>query len=225
MTGPDETRPAVALGFIHRAVPGALGADGPTLVLLHGTGGDEQDLLPLAARLAPGANLLGVRGKVQEGGLARYFRRLGEGVFDQEDVMARAAELAAFLPAAARSYGFDGRLFAVGYSNGANMAAALLLLQPGLLKGAVLFRAMLPLTAPAQVDLAGTAVLISNGQSDPLTSKERAQELSRVLSNCGATVTTKWQKSGHGLVEGDLTDGATWLGWHCGASQRGPADS
>lgn len=221
MTWRDRAHHDPDLGFIHHYVTGSAGEFGPTLLLLHGTGGDEQDLLPLAQRLAPGANLLGVRGRVLEDGMARYFRRLGEGIFDEQDIAERAAELAAFLPIAAHAHRFDAsRLFAVGYSNGANMAAALLLLHPSLLRGAILFRAVLPLTAPAQVDLAGRVVLVSNGESDPLTSKERAQELSRVLTSCGATVISKWQKAGHGLVEGDLADGAAWL---AGALRDQPA--
>src|SRR6187397_432273 len=139
--------PLVNLGFEHRFVPARPdGAGRPPLLLLHGTGGDESDLLPLGEALAPGAAVLSPRGNVLENGMPRFFRRLAEGVFDEEDVIRRAHELADFVGAAAARHGFDPkRVIAVGYSNGANIAAAILLLRPGALAGAVLFRAMVPL--------------------------------------------------------------------------------
>jgi phospholipase/carboxylesterase len=212
MTGPEEITSDPDLGFIHRYQEGSGSGPKTTFLLLHGTGGDERDLFPLAQRLIPGANLLGVRGKVLEDGMARYFRRLTEGVFDEQDLIARAAELAAFVPAAALVHHFDAdRVFALGYSNGANMAAALLLLHPHLLRGGILFRTVMPLTAPVPVDLIGSAVLLSQGERDPLATRQRADELARVLETCGATVTVKWQQSGHGLTEADLSDASNWL--------------
>jgi len=153
--------------FIHVFTPGA-DPSAPTLLLLHGTGGDEQDMLPLAG-LLPGAAVLSPRGKVLENGMPRFFRRLAEGVFDVEDVKRRAHELADFVEASSASYGLDReRVFAMGFSNGANIAAAVLLLRPGVLRGAVLFRAMVPLIPDALPTLPATPVLLSNGRSDPL---------------------------------------------------------
>src|SRR5689334_24836751 len=118
------------LGFVHRFLPAA-DASAPVLLLLHGTGGDENDLIPLAQELLPGAAILGVRGKVLENGMPRFFRRLAEGVFDLQDLERRTAELAGFIENARRAYGLDGnKLIAVGYSNGANIAASLILRDP-----------------------------------------------------------------------------------------------
>ena len=135
---------SVDLGFVHRFLPPE-DESGPTLLLLHGTGGNEEDLIPLGEALAPGAAVLSPRGKVSEHGAPRFFRRLAEGVFDHEDLLFRTHELADFVEAAAEEYGFDrSKLVAVGYSNGANVAGSTILLHPGLLRAAVLFRAMVP---------------------------------------------------------------------------------
>jgi phospholipase/carboxylesterase len=152
-------------GFAHRLVPAA-NAGSRALLLLHGTGGDENDLLPLGQMIAPGAALLSPRGKVLENGMPRFFRRLAEGVFDHEDVVRRAHELADFVAATTRAHGL-ARPVAVGFSNGANIAAAMLLLRPEVLDGAVLIRAMVPLPDPPAADLSGRRVLILSGAMDP----------------------------------------------------------
>jgi phospholipase/carboxylesterase/glyoxalase family protein len=200
------------LGFVHIFKP-AQNPGAPTLLLLHGTGGDEHDLVPLGG-LSPGAGLLSPRGKVLENGMPRFFRRLAEGVFDVEDLRIRAAELAGFVSAAAAHYRFDpSRVIAMGFSNGANIASAMLLLRPGVLKGAVLFRAMVPLVpdAPQDAPLSGTRVLISNGRIDPIVSPEETDRLARLLQQHGAEVEVHWQPAGHQLMPSDFAVAKTWL--------------
>lgn len=206
MTAPD-------LGFIHRFVPAPAAPEAAaTLLLLHGTGGDENDLLELGRMLAPGANLLSPRGKVSEHGAARFFRRLAEGVFDLEDLHARTSELAGFVRAAVDAYGLNpGRLIAVGYSNGANIAGSMLLSEPGLLPAAVLFRAMVPFVPEQPPALDGTAVFISNGRLDPLIPPQQTDDLVALLTEAGADVTLRWSEGGHGLDHGDLQAAAYWL--------------
>lgn len=197
-------------GFIHRYEPGAAGA--LTLLLLHGTGGDENDLLPLGRALAPDAALLSPRGKVLERGMPRFFRRIAEGVFDVDDLIERTHELAAFVVDAASYYGFDERrLVAVGLSNGANIAASMLLLHPGLLRGAILYRAMVPLEPAVKPDLAGTRVLLSAGSLDPLVPSANTENLARLLREAGADVTLKWQAAGHSLAPKEVVEGREWL--------------
>jgi predicted esterase len=202
---------AGGLSFVHHYVPGtAPGA--PTLLLLHGTGGDERDMLPLVQHLMPEAGALSPRGKVLERGMPRFFRRLAEGVFDLEDLRVRADELADFVAAAAAEYHFDPtRVVAVGFSNGANIASAVLLLRPGVLAGAALFRAMVPLVPETQPTLSNTHVLISNGRSDPLVSVAESERLAAMLRAAGADVTLAWQAGGHTLTQGDLAIARTWL--------------
>jgi predicted esterase len=184
----------------------------PTLLLLHGTGGSERDLLPLGRALAPGAALLSPRGQVLEGGQARFFRRLAEGVFDLDDLRQRARELDAFVRAAARQYGFDaGRLAAVGFSNGANMAAALLLLAPGLLRAAVLFRAMVPLVPDPLPAIPGTAVWLGSGRADSLVAPAEAERLAALLRDAGASVTHRWEPGDHALARADVDAARAWL--------------
>ena len=198
--------------FVHVFTHGA-GPSAPTLLLLHGTGGDEQDMLPLAG-LLPGAAVLSPRGKVLENGMPRFFRRLAEGVFDVEDVKRRAHELADFVEASSASYGFDReRVFAMGFSNGANIAAAVLLLRPGVLRGAVLFRAMVPLVPDSRQPnaLAGTRVLISNGKMDPMVPADQTEQLARLLHERGADVEVHWQGAGHQLMPADFAVAKTWL--------------
>lgn len=198
------------LGFAHVFKP-ADHAGAPTLLLLHGTGGDEHDMVPLAG-LAPGAAVLSPRGKVLEEGMPRFFRRLAEGVFDVDDLKVRAGELADFVAAAAAHYRFDHtRVVAMGFSNGANVAAAVLLLRPGVLKGAVLFRAMVPLEPDPLPALRGTRVLISNGRVDPLVSEEQTNRLARLLQRAGADVEVHWQPAGHQLMPSDFAVAKTWL--------------
>jgi len=197
--------------FIHRYIPGT-DPSAPVLLMLHGTGGNEDDLLPLGRELAPGATLLSPRGQVLENGMPRFFRRLAEGVFDIDDLRARTASLAEFLEAAATRYGFEtSRVVAVGFSNGANIAASLLVLNPGLLGGAVLFRAMVPLVPDAVTVTARTPVLLSNGRMDPLVAAGETNRLKDLLERFGADVTLEWQNAGHNLVEDDLAVARTWL--------------
>ena len=199
------------LGFVHR-FRAPRGAENPVLLLLHGTGGNEEDLLPLGESLLPGAGFLSPRGKVLENGMPRFFRRLAEGVFDLEDLHARAAELGEFVRRASAHYGFEGnRVVAVGLSNGANIASALLLLQPGLLAGAILFRGMVSLVPDPLPRLPATPVLISNGEQDPLVSKVETTRLVQLLEQAGAKVTLRWQPGGHRLTADDVTVARDWL--------------
>src|ERR687896_2696267 len=186
------------LGFAHRFFPGESGA---TLLLLHGTGGDENDLVPLGRELAPGAAILSPRGKVSEYGAARFFRRLAEGVFDHEDLVYRTHELAQFVEAAAREYGFDpSRLVAVGYSNGANIAASLMLLHPRLLRAAVLFRAMVPFEPEEPVDLSGMPIFLAAGRMDRMIPPENTERLAEILQQAGAELDLRWRNTGHPLT-------------------------
>ena len=195
----------------HRFVPG-LPAESRTLLLLHGTGGNEDDLIPLGRALLPGAALLSPRGQVLEHGMPRFFRRLAEGIFDEPDLRARTAELAEFVEWAATSYGFDPRrVTAVGFSNGANIASSLLLLRPHVLAGAVLFRAMVPLVPEVRPDLRGVRVLIGSGRADPLVPASEVERLAAMLQEGGAEVTVHWESAGHQLTSGDLDAGRTWL--------------
>jgi predicted esterase len=199
------------LGFVHVYEPPGHPA-APTLLLLHGTGGREHDLLPLGRALAPEAGLLGPRGKVLERGQARFFRRLAEGVFDLDDLRARAAELAAFVRAAAGHYGFDTRrLAAVGFSNGANIAAALLLLASDLLSAAVLFRAMVPLVPEPLPAIPGTPVFLASGRTDPMVPTTEAERLAALLRQAGADVTLRWAPASHELTRADVDAARAWL--------------
>jgi predicted esterase len=195
--------------FVHVFTRGTIAT---TLLLLHGTGGDERDLLPLAEMLFPDANVLSPRGQVQENGMSRFFRRLAEGVFDEPDLRRRAADLARFVGSAADRHGFDpNAVIAVGFSNGANIASAVLLLHPGTLAGTILIRAQVPLVPDPLPSLAGTRVLISNGRSDPLVSPEETDRLAKLLRDCGADVTLEWQPGGHQFTQSDLQTARAWL--------------
>ncbi|MCU1262478.1 MAG: phospholipase/Carboxylesterase [Bryobacterales bacterium] len=183
--------------FIHQYVP----ANGSplTLLLLHGTGGDENDLVPIGRTLAPGAALISPRGKVSEGGAARFFRRLSAGVFDEQDIRLRASELAEFV----KGFGL-GNVFALGYSNGANIAAALMLLHPEVLAGGILLRPMVPLTPEALPDLGGKPVMILAGEHDEMTRPEITKNLASLLTRAGAKVEVRWMDAGHDLGPGDF---------------------
>lgn len=198
-----------SLSFVHRFEP-ATAADRPPLLLLHGTGGDETDLLPLGRAVAPGSALLSPRGQVQEGGMPRFFRRLAEGVFDEADLRRRANELADFVAEARTAYGLPAPV-AVGFSNGANIAAAMLLLRPEALAGAVLLRAMVPLADPPAADLARTPVLILSGAGDPIVPAENAARLAAMLADAGAAVEHRTLPCGHGLSQADLALAAAWI--------------
>jgi phospholipase/carboxylesterase len=198
----DGSLDRAALGaFVHRIEPG--GADRPPVLALHGTGGDENDLLPLAAAVAPGASVLSPRGPVLENGMPRFFRRFAEGRFDHDDVRARADALAAFLAAARAAYGL-AKPVALGFSNGANIAAALLYRHPEALAGAVLLRAMTPLPeAPAKAP-AAVPVLVVSGALDPIIPPGDAEGLASALAAAGHRLTHRTLPTGHGLVRGDL---------------------
>jgi predicted esterase len=199
------------LGFIHRFQPGTRAGATP-LLLLHGTGGNENDLLSLGETLAPGAPLVSPRGKVLEHGMPRFFRRLAEGVFDLEDLRIRARELADFVTGARAVYDLgDTAPIAVGYSNGANIAAALLLLHPGVLSGGLLLRPMVPLVPESLPDLNGVRVLIAAGRDDPIVPTDQPRALADLLGSAGADVTLHGSNAGHGLTREDLEVSERWM--------------
>lgn len=199
------------LSFIHRYVPATSG-DGTTLLLLHGTGGDENDLLPLGPAIAPTAALLSPRGKVLEHGMPRFFRRLAEGVFDVPDLIARTHELAEFIAAAAAHYGFERhRVVAAGFSNGANIAASMLLLHPGVLRAAILMSPMVPLEPETPAQLAGTPVLIGAGRHDPIAAAAGTEELAALLRQSGAEVTVHWHNGGHTITPDEVAAARDWI--------------
>jgi predicted esterase len=199
------------LNFIHRFVPGKNNSS-RTLLLLHGTGGDENDLIDLGHEIDPDAALMSPRGKILENGRPRFFRRLAEGVFDEEDVVLRANELARFVEEAANHYKIDiERLVAVGYSNGANIAAAMMLLGISKFRLAILLRAMVPLSKLDVPDLKGTQVLISAGQLDPIARLPIAERLGSLFENAGTDVTFRVVAAGHELTACDVEAAKTWL--------------
>jgi predicted esterase len=199
------------LGFIHRFVPGK-NSDAPTLLVLHGTGGDETDLFSLAKMIDGNAAVLSPRGKVLENGMPRFFRRLAEGVFDIADLKFRTAELAEFVSNASEVYGFDpSSVIALGYSNGANIAASLLLLGPETLSKAILFRAMLPLTPDHTPKLSGKKVFISAGRFDAMIPQEGTIALQKLLEKAGAQVTLNWVESTHSLIRSEIEQAKVWL--------------
>jgi predicted esterase len=204
MSGPDAE-------FVHRFVPGSRPGSVP-LLLLHGTGGNEDDLISLGQTLAPGAPLLSPRGQVLENGMPRFFRRLAEGVFDLDDLRFRARQLADFLAGAQEKYGLgEVPPIAVGFSNGANIAAALLLLHPGSLSAALLLRPMVPLVPDALPALDDVRVLIAAGRMDPIVTASQSQALADLLEKAGADVTLHWSNAGHGLNVEDLEAGEHWM--------------
>ncbi|MGV3517538.1 alpha/beta hydrolase [Luteitalea sp.] len=202
--------------FTHQFVP-AEGTLRTTLVLLHGTGGDEHDLLPLGRALDPAAALLSPRGRVVEGSMPRFFRRFAEGRFDLDDVRVRAGELTAWLDEAATAYGLvRDRMIAVGYSNGANIAHATMLLHPESFAGAALLHAQFVLAPSPLPSLAGRAVFLAAGETDPIVPLAEAQRLADTLAAAGATVTPFWSRGGHALTREDVAQAKQWLnssGW------------
>jgi phospholipase/carboxylesterase len=214
------------LSFIHRFMPPKNGrADArarqlatggktfTTFLLLHGTGGNEQDLIPLVYEIDKSAAILSPRGKVLENGVApRFFRRLAEGVFDIEDLKFRTNELADFVNDASKTYGFDlQHVIAVGYSNGANIAASMLLLRPEILSSAILFRAMVPLVPQTFPDLSNKRIFMSSGLYDPIVSRQEAEKLFGLFKNARAKVSLSWQESGHELAMEEIRKAKEWL--------------
>ena len=201
------------LGFIHKFIPSNIKVERkggskkvPTFLLLHGTGGNEEDLIPVAREISSEAAILSPRGKILEDGIAaRFFRRLAEGVFDLEDLRFRTNELANFVNNASKTYGFDlQHVIALGYSNGANIASSMLLLRPEVLSAAILFRAMVPFVPNTLPDLSNKYVFMSSGLYDPIIPKQEAERLFSLFKNGGAKVSISWQNSGHELVMEDV---------------------
>ncbi len=196
-------------GFTHRFEKGSA-AGAPPILLLHGTGGDENDLIDLGRVVAPGSALLSPRGPVLEHGMPRFFRRLAEGVFDEADVKRRADELAGFVTAARQRYGLEAPI-ALGFSNGANIAAAMLMQRPDVLSGAVLLRAMVPFGSPPVLSIPGTPVLIASGAQDPIASTSNAAQLATQLRERGGRVDHRVVAAGHGLTQADVNLAAAFV--------------
>ena len=202
------------LDFVHRFISANSKAkkSSLTLLLLHGTGGTEDDLIPLGNELTTDASILSVRGKVLENGMPRFFRRLEEGVFDLEDLKMRTDELADFILKSSSIYDFDlKRLVAVGYSNGANIGASVLLRRPEVLAGAILFRAMVPFVPDVLPDLSKKSVILLEGLRDPIVSKQEAESLLKIFNKAHSNVTIKWQGAGHNLTQEDIESAKKWL--------------
>jgi predicted esterase len=198
--------------FVHRLVPGTGSAGRTTLLLLHGTGGNEGDLLELGGLLLPGATLLSPRGKVLENGMPRFFRRSAEGVFDEEDLERHAHELADFVRDAAAAHGLDPRrVVAVGYSNGANIAGGVLSLCPEALAAAVLFRPMVPFAGRSLPDLSGKMLFVAGGRQDPIVPASETRRWIDLLRKAGATVTAHEHPGGHELGQDDVAAARAWL--------------
>ncbi|UOQ48062.1 alpha/beta hydrolase [Gracilibacillus caseinilyticus] len=184
---------------------------GPTILLLHGTGGTEQDLLPLAEIIDPEANVLSVRGNVLENGMPRFFKRLAEGVFDEEDLIERTKELYQFIDEAAQEYGFDRNyVIAAGYSNGANITASLLFHYQDALTAAVLHHPMVPRRGMELPELASVNVLITAGKNDPLCTEQESQDLAAILQENGANVEVHWENNGHQLTQTEAEAARDW---------------
>ena len=197
------------LDFIHEFVPGI---SSRTLLLLHGTGGNEHDLIPLGRELDPNASLLSPRGTVLENGMPRFFRRLAEGVFDVEDLKQRTNELADFVGRAAQHNNLAAdQIVAVGYSNGANIAASMLLLRPEIFRAAILFRAMVPLVPEDLPNLSPVRVWIGSGSEDPIIPTSEAHRLVELLRSAGADVTIRFANATHGLTDADVRTARHWL--------------
>jgi phospholipase/carboxylesterase len=184
----------------------------PVLLLLHGTGGNEEDLLPLADMISPQSSVLSVRGNVLENGMPRFFRRLSEGVFDEEDLIFRTKELYDFIEESAKKYDFNREnVVAVGYSNGANIAGSLLFHYENSLKGAILHHPMVPRRGIKLPDLINMPVFIGAGKNDPICPAEETEELDKLLSEAGAVVHVKWEMMGHQLSRSEVLDAADWF--------------
>ena len=199
------------MGFIHNFIP-AQKSDGKVLLLLHGTGGNEDDLLTVAQMIDEEASILAPRGKVLESGMPRFFRRFAEGVFDLEDLKFRTSELADFVRNASEKYAFDLRsVVTVGYSNGANIGASLLMLRPESMNSAIMFRVMISLVPDKFPDLLGKRVFISGGRFDSFIPQNKTIELKQVLEKAGAEVKMNWEESAHALVQEEIVKAKNWL--------------
>jgi|SRR5690625_1979679 len=186
--------------------------DLPTLLLLHGTGGNEREILPVAEAIAPEAAVLSVKGNVLENGLPRFFRRLAEGVFDEEDLIFRTQELNQFVTEASVQYKFDrNNVMAIGYSNGANIAASMMYHHPDALAGAILFHAMVPREGIALPDLSRVQVFVGAGENDPMIPAPQTKLLMSQLRDAGAQVTEFWTQQGHQLTREEMTQAAQWF--------------
>lgn len=200
------------LGFVHRFVPAEESASGETLVVLHGTGGDENDLIGIGEAVAPSAAILSPRGNVLEKGAPRFFKRLAEGVFDPKEVRSRGEDLARFIRSAISMYQLDAsRIHALGYSNGANIASTVMFIEPGLLQSVVLFRPMLVYEPEERNDLSGSGVFISAGRMDPIVPVTSVERLVELFETAHAEVTLKWQLTGHNLVPSEVREAADWF--------------
>ncbi|MBW8382701.1 MAG: alpha/beta hydrolase [Youngiibacter sp.] len=186
-----------------------------TFLLLHGTGGDEMDLVPVANMIDEGNGILSIRGAVTENGMNRFFRRFSEGVFDEDDIRQRANEISVFIDEASTKYSFQTEdLIALGYSNGANMIAAMILLKAGVFSQVILYHPMVPLSQVEGIHLEGTSVFIGAGTNDPIVTGENSKRLYEVLKENGADVTISWFDSGHSLTKEEVFASREWLSSH-----------
>lgn len=200
------------IGFIHRFLPAEDKTSAETLVVLHGTGGDETDLIGIGQAVAPGAAILSPRGNVLENGAPRFFKRLAEGVFDPKEVRSRGEELARFIRTAISKYGLNpDRIFALGYSNGANIASTVMFIEPGLFRGAIMFRPMMVFEPKERPDLGAAGVFISAGRMDPIVPTKSVERLVELLEASHAEVALKWQLAGHNLLPSEVHEAADWL--------------
>ncbi len=186
-----------------------------TLVLLHGTGGNEEDLILLGKKIEPNASILSQRGKVLENGMPRFFRRLSEGVFDLEDLRIRSHELGDFIQKCSLHYKFDlENTIAIGFSNGANISVSMLFLRPEVLQGAILFRAMVPFIPDPLPNLSSKKILLSAGLEDPIVSRNETENLFRLFQKTNAIITLKWQPSSHNLIQEDILVAKPWISYN-----------
>ncbi|MEA2762574.1 MAG: phospholipase/carboxylesterase [Gemmatimonadaceae bacterium] len=200
------------IGFIHRFVPAQDTSSAETLVVLHGTGGDENDLIGIGQAIAPGTNILSPRGNVLENGAPRFFKRLAEGKFDPIEVKSRGEELIRFIRAAISKYRLNPeRVFALGYSNGANVASTMMFIEPELLRGAILLRPMVVFEPSERPDLSDAGILISAGRMDPIVPTTSVDRLAELFEASHAEVTLKWQLAGHNLLPSEVHEAADWL--------------
>jgi predicted esterase len=200
------------IGFIHRVLPAEDKTSAETLVVLHGTGGNENDLIGIGQAIAPGAAILSPRGNVLENGAPRFFKRLAEGVFDRKEVQSRGEELSRFIRAAISRYGLNPeRVFALGYSNGANIASTVMFIDPELLRGAIMFRPMIVFEPDDHPDLSTAGVFISAGRMDPIVPVKSVERLVELFEASRAEVTLKWQLAGHNLLPSEIREATDWL--------------